>query len=694
MAANVKQSCSDLSSSKHLSFLVKYLLPDVQSDLQKLNLQAYDPVTSGAPGENVMAGSTAEWLCLPSMLKRAESSCDPLIPMRLNKDLDLMSCVEMPQGAKLETWKQNDELTPRFCRLVNFSEETNPEGAYLSATAIKKEHRKHFQEMCSGTGFHVRDVPDERTACLAQRFEPLLNCPIDEDATVAIAIPWPEELNEWRTRQRPYQWPSSDLVNKVINGWVHLVPKAHKSSKKKDIEWRLSFSLAEIHLAQSLTEEQRLSYLALKVICHVEAKELDGFSSYFLKTVLFWTCERTPRELWTADNLGKTFLILLDEVIRCLRDGNIPNYFIPERNEIDGVHKDHLFKWLKLFEEVRRNPMAFMFPFHDIYLPLTALGVPFHEEDALGAIDKYHKGLRLIVSDASTDLESANKELFISAMFEIAFCYAAEGKFLDLRPLASHFKSLHNRLSGMTMEITLPDGQLDQVLQLIDFMEALVQHFTEDDRSEYSQRLMVMIQTNVARLCHEVSQVSDAAFQKARYLDLAKEKFYMISLSVHRDPSSSLCLANFLRKEGQLEEAIKLLEETKGFLENQRSWCDYIVFNKFTAHTVDEYLTKEFQARQEIEYWVNTFTLYSLIACCVESGQVSRGKNLMVELLRARELSKIQFSYADSCVLIGYCYLMFGDVEEALSAFREAVDDYGLDVAEWWLSHVKQFMCF
>ena len=128
-------------------------------------------------------------------------------------------------------------------------------------------------------------------------------------------------------------------------------------------------------------------------------------------------------------------------------------------------------------------------------------------------------------------------------------------------------------------------------------------------------------------------------------------------------------------------------------MENQRSWCDYIVFNKFTAHTVDEYLTKEFQARQEIEYWVNTFTLYSLIACCVESGQVSRGKNLMVELLRARELSKIQFSYADSCVLIGYCYLMFGDVEEALSAFREAVDDYGLDVAEWWLSHVKQFMC-
>ena len=406
-------------------------------------------------------------------------------------------------------------------------------------------------------------------------------------------------------------------MNKVINGWVHLVPKAHKSSKKKDIEWRLSFFLAEIHLAESLTEEQRLSYLALKVICHVEAKELEGFSSYFLKTVLFWTCERTPRELWTADNLGKTFLILLDEIIRCLRDGNIPNYFIPKRNEIDSVHKDHLFKWLKVFEEVRRNPMASMLPFHDIYRPLAALGVPIHEENDPRYTDKYCKELRLIVSDASTDLESANKELFISALFEIAFCYAAEGKYLDLRPLASHFKSLHNRLSGMTMEITLAEGQLDQVLQLIDFMEALVQHFAEDDRSEDFQRLMVMIQTNVARLCHEVSQVSDAPVQKVKYLDLAKEKFYTTSLSVHRDPRSALYLANFLRKEGQLEEAIKLLEVTKGFLETQHSLCNYIVFNKFTTHTVHDYLTKEFQARGEIEYWVNTFTLYSLVTCCV-----------------------------------------------------------------------------
>ena len=511
---------------------------------------------------------------------------------------------------------------------------------------------------------------------------------MDEDIVPAIAIPWPDEINEWKTRHRPHQWPSSDLVTKVTKEWVHLVPKAHPSSLKKDIEWRLSFSLAEIHLARSLKEEQRLSYLALKAIFHVEAKELDGFSSYFLKTILFWTCEKTPLELWTADNLGKTFLILVDELIRCLQNGQIFNYFIPERNMICTIHKDHVLQWIKKLEDVRQNPMAFMLRFHDFYGPLNALTMPLSEEKAVRDADRYRKGLRLVGNDTSTDLD--NKELFAAAMFEIAFLYAAEGKFLDLTPLAADFKSLGDPLNGtMTIEVTPLDDHVDQAVQLIEFMEALIQHFTEGNRSDYSQRLMVMIQTNLARLCHEVSRVSEAVTQKVEYLDLAKKTFHMVSISIHRDPSSALCLANFLRSEGQYEEAIAVLEVTKDYLKHWRGWCSFIVFNKFTAHTVDEYLTQEFHARQEIEYWVTTFTLYLLTACCIESGQVSRARDLMVEMFQARDLSEEAFSYADSCVLMGYCYLMLGDVEEAIRVFTEAVDDYGLGTAKWWLSHLE-----
>ena len=61
----------------------------------------------------------------------------------------------------------------------------------------------------------------------------------------------------------------------------------------------------------------------------------------------------------------------------------------------------------------------------------------------------------------------------------------------------------------------------------------------------------------------------------------------------------------------------------------------------------------------------------------------------MVEMFQARDLSEEAFSYADSCVLMGYCYLMLGDVEEAIRVFTEAVDDYGLGTAKWWLSHLE-----
>ena len=430
----------------------------------------------------------------------------------------------------------------------------------------------------------------------------------------------------------------------------------------------MSFSLAEIHLARSLKEEQRLSFLALKAICHVEAKELDGFSSYFLRTVLFWTCEKNPRELWRADNLGKTFLILVDELISCLKNGLIFNYFIPERNMICTIHKDRVLQWVKKLEEVRHNPMAFILRFHDIYKPLNGLKISLSEEKAVRDADRYQKGLRLVGNDTSTDLD--NKELFAAAMFEIAFLYTVEGKFLDLMPLAADFKSLRDPLNGtMTIEVTPLNGHVDQVVQLIEFMEALIQHFTEGNRSDYSQRLMVMIQTNLARLCHEVSRVSEAVTQKVQYLDHAKKTFHVVSISIHCDPSSALCLANFLRTEGQFEEAIAVLEVTKDYLKHWREWCSFVVFNKFTSHAVDEYLTQEFHARQEIEYWVITFTLYLLIACCIESGQVSRARDLMVEMFRARDLSEKEFSDADSCVLMGYCYLMLGDVEEAIRVF-------------------------
>ena len=146
------------------------------------------------------------------MLRRSEAST--LIPLNFNKDLDTTVCKEMPQDARLETWKQNNELMPRFCRLVkpvSFTDGASSPVAYYSAIAFKEGARRGL----SGISFAPMDVPDERAALLKQHTIHGFKCPLDQDVAVAIAIPWPDEINEWKTRHRPHQWPSSDLVTKV-----------------------------------------------------------------------------------------------------------------------------------------------------------------------------------------------------------------------------------------------------------------------------------------------------------------------------------------------------------------------------------------------------------------------------------------------------------------------------------------------
>ena len=99
----------------------------------------------------------------------------------------------------------------------------------------------------------------------------------------------------------------------------------------------------------------------------MELKEPEGLASYHLKTILFWTCEKTYSSLWTMDTLGWGFLTLLDEIKGCLREGRISNYFIPECNLIELVKKEDLSVWLGKLEAIRKDPIPFLIRFHDLH---------------------------------------------------------------------------------------------------------------------------------------------------------------------------------------------------------------------------------------------------------------------------------------------------------------------------------------
>ena len=196
-------------ASLKLPFIIKYLLPDVRADVLAL-CHSRDPYPDGTPGSLLESGSMAEGLFLPNMLMREPNG--KYIPVKFLSGLDAMYCVKMEEEAMLETWKQNTDLKPSFCRLLNPSNRRDADGLYCSATRAKKKQTETFLSSPDHSYFSPLEVPEDRAAMLLEVRE----LPLNLDYILAVCVGWPKEVNEWRERSRPSNWPSSELIDDVI----------------------------------------------------------------------------------------------------------------------------------------------------------------------------------------------------------------------------------------------------------------------------------------------------------------------------------------------------------------------------------------------------------------------------------------------------------------------------------------------
>lgn len=111
---------------------------------------------------------------------------------------------------------------------------------------------------------------------------------------------WPSVSKAWSTRDRV--WPSKDIIAKILDSGFHIVVKAPpRYTDKPNQVFRLSFSRAELILSGELNNVQRECYRCLKIYYRsvIEDREPKIITSYFLKTVLFWTVEETGQSIFT-----------------------------------------------------------------------------------------------------------------------------------------------------------------------------------------------------------------------------------------------------------------------------------------------------------------------------------------------------------------------------------------------------------
>ena len=181
------------------------------------------------------------------------------------------------------------------------------------------------------------------------------------DRVPAIAIEdFPYVASEWVTRDR--KWPSLSVVKQIVTSGCHIVPKPYYGKEGNNfLDWRWSFSLAEMILASSRTRKMDTSYLILKSIFYKYLKPIEcdneTLASYFVKTVMLWQCEEKDEAWWSNESTVKCVSVLLNRLKMSFYNKHLSHYFIREINLFHNVADELVLYGRATLESICGDPI-------------------------------------------------------------------------------------------------------------------------------------------------------------------------------------------------------------------------------------------------------------------------------------------------------------------------------------------------
>ena len=194
---------------------------------------------------------------------------------------------------------------------------------------------------------------------------PKSDCGIDNVDSIHCEF-WPNECLEWLHRPRHFGWPTSQDISSIIDFGFHLVPVGHPQSATKELEWRISFSMAERTLVWSFNHVQMQCYAVMKIILKEFIKvrcnpQNQVLCSYFIKTFLFWKYENTELNFWREDNFRECIKFLLAEFSKWIQQGVLRHYFIPRFNLLSvKLTREAQTELMQLFDIITQSDINVM----------------------------------------------------------------------------------------------------------------------------------------------------------------------------------------------------------------------------------------------------------------------------------------------------------------------------------------------
>ncbi|XP_052769343.1 uncharacterized protein LOC128209360 [Mya arenaria] len=169
----------------------------------------------------------------------------------------------------------------------------------------------------------------------------------------------PKECMFMFNRPRPGHWPMHCTLAKARDVGVFLVPQGYTEGPTKpsmcrstaflvppkltsypysNWQWRFTTSLMERHLVFEFSHVQVKTYTLAKMIRKTVFKPMFGnrFSTFHIKTVMMFTIENYPPDIWREDNIVKCVCLLLKTLKRWLKQKYCPHFTISGVNLFVG----------------------------------------------------------------------------------------------------------------------------------------------------------------------------------------------------------------------------------------------------------------------------------------------------------------------------------------------------------------------
>ncbi|XP_066922483.1 cyclic GMP-AMP synthase-like receptor 1 [Clytia hemisphaerica] len=209
---------------------------------------------------------------------------------------------------------------------------------------------------------------------------------LDADFTLALACPkFPRDgkyFFERREENEKIHWPGREVVNKIEQLGCHVVPKPSKktlASFQKEqmadsflgtsavLEWRYSFSQAEMVLSDHVPQAIRTSYLAFKAVIKTHINRVfdaEGLPhkipSYALKTILFYELENMPVNFNAKEIEEKFFWILFESLQQKIDSKKCPHYWIKSLDLFSDI-KEIDFEFMKdRLNRIKQRPIEYI----------------------------------------------------------------------------------------------------------------------------------------------------------------------------------------------------------------------------------------------------------------------------------------------------------------------------------------------